>query len=244
MKTYDQARQEEANEAIKGAPSHLHCYIIGTFDRCADWSKSYFNKKREADKAIINSMAQDIVKIANAVGFKGEESSELAAYIEKVIAEKNEELISREKLIKLLQYTVSGNADELRSAEQTIAEKDAEISKTWTIGYPDKIRGNEWFIAILKDGTKAVLKALTEEYSHDFKTADETYYTKDWVIKWMQFPNSNYISFVNEKLTSAHDIIGELKKALWNYSSEATQSQATGANEALKDLTKWEKANK
>lgn len=97
-------------------------------------------------------------------------------------------------------------------AAKVIAEKDAELSRLWIQGYPDKVYASEWFIAKLKDGTRAVLKALPEEYSHDFKTADETYYTKDWVTKWMQFPDSNYIYSIGEKLASRDAEIAELKE--------------------------------
>ncbi|MCP6588883.1 hypothetical protein NL514_32355, partial [Klebsiella pneumoniae] len=47
---------------------------------------------------------------------------------------------------------------------------------------------SEWFIAKLKNGEYAALKALPEEYSYDYRTNDGTYYTKDWVVGWMQTP--------------------------------------------------------
>lgn len=51
---------------------------------------------------------------------------------------------------------------------------------------------SEWFIAKLKNGEYAALKALPEEYSHDYRTNDGTYYTKDWVVGWMQTPDTEY----------------------------------------------------
>lgn len=51
---------------------------------------------------------------------------------------------------------------------------------------------SEWFIAKLKNGDYAALKALPEEYSYDYRTNDGTYYTKDWVVGWMQTPDTEY----------------------------------------------------
>ncbi|MDU6583944.1 MAG: hypothetical protein E6503_09215 [Klebsiella michiganensis] len=51
---------------------------------------------------------------------------------------------------------------------------------------------SEWFIAKLKNGEYAALKALPEEYSYDYRTNDGTYYTKDWVVGWMQTPDTEY----------------------------------------------------
>lgn len=63
----------------------------------------------------------------------------------------------------------------------------------WIDGAPTGFRASEWFIARLKDGTRAVLRALPEEYTYDFKSADETYYKQDWVVKWMPFPDSAFL---------------------------------------------------
>ena len=51
---------------------------------------------------------------------------------------------------------------------------------------------SEWFIAKLKNGDYAALKALPEEYSYDYRTNDGTYYTEDWVVGWMQTPDTEY----------------------------------------------------
>ncbi|WP_404655973.1 hypothetical protein [Raoultella ornithinolytica] len=51
---------------------------------------------------------------------------------------------------------------------------------------------SEWFIAKLKNGEYAALKALPEEYSYDYRTNDGTYYTRDWVVGWMQTPDTEY----------------------------------------------------
>lgn len=62
---------------------------------------------------------------------------------------------------------------------------------------------SEWFIAKLKNGEYAALKALPEEYSHDYRTTDGTYYTKDWVVGWMQTPDTEYRPNVKTPATDA-----------------------------------------
>lgn len=63
---------------------------------------------------------------------------------------------------------------------------------------------SEWFIAKLKNGEYAALKALPEEYSHDYRTNDGTYYTKDWVVGWMQTPDTEYRPNVKTPATDAY----------------------------------------
>ena len=46
-----------------------------------------------------------------------------------------------------------------------------------------------------------------------------------------------------ETLVSNDIMIEKLRKALWNYSAEATQKQARGADEALAELNEWRKNN-
>ncbi|CAI1945212.1 hypothetical protein [Serratia proteamaculans] len=62
---------------------------------------------------------------------------------------------------------------------------------------------SEWFIAKLKNGEYAALKSLPEEYSHDYRTNDGTYYTKDWVVGWMQTPDTEYRPNVKTPATDA-----------------------------------------
>lgn len=63
---------------------------------------------------------------------------------------------------------------------------------------------SEWFIAKLKNGEYAALKALPEEYSYDYRTNDGTYYTKDWVVGWMQTPDTEYRPNVKTPATDAY----------------------------------------
>lgn len=68
---------------------------------------------------------------------------------------------------------------------------------------PHGFYASEWFIAKLKNGQYAALKALPEEFSHDYRTNDETYYTKDWVVGWMQTPDTDYRPNVETPTTDA-----------------------------------------
>lgn len=72
------------------------------------------------------------------------------------------------------------------------------VTPRWIVGRPDEPHASEWFIAKLKDGCRTVLRALPKNYSYDFKTADETYYTADWVVAWMQFPDSEFVPAQSE----------------------------------------------
>ena len=64
----------------------------------------------------------------------------------------------------------------LLETELTQAKAQVEEALRWHEGYPDRIYGSEWFIACLDNGEKIVLRQLPEDFSYDYKTADETYY--------------------------------------------------------------------
>ncbi|WP_164897092.1 MULTISPECIES: MazG-like family protein [Sinorhizobium] len=64
----------------------------------------------------------------------------------------------------------------------------------WYDGAPGKPWAEEWFIAETTWGDRVVLTALPEEWTYDFKTADDTYIKADKIKRWMQFPDSQYIS--------------------------------------------------
>lgn len=80
-----------------------------------------------------------------------------------------------------------------------VVKSDAAVDHVcpfiWHDGYPDKCYGSEWFIAVTIHGDKVVLRALPEEWTYDYKTADETYIKKETIKKWAQFPESNFIPF-------------------------------------------------
>lgn len=69
-----------------------------------------------------------------------------------------------------------------------------ELKLEWRDGCPSHPWDKEWFIAETTYGDRVVLTALPEEYSYDFKTADETYLKRGLIKRWMQFPDSGYIA--------------------------------------------------
>lgn len=62
----------------------------------------------------------------------------------------------------------------------------------WHKGEPPKPWRDEWFIAETTYGDRVVLRALPEEWTYDYKTADETYIMADKIARWMQFPDSAF----------------------------------------------------
>lgn len=82
----------------------------------------------------------------------------------------------------------------------TPSSKPTEMK--WHKGYPNLTYGSEWFIAKLDDGQRVVLTALPEEFTYDFKTADETYYMKYRIAYWMQFTDSEFIPFISPENVS------------------------------------------
>lgn len=95
-----------------------------------------------------------------------------------------------------------------------VADEAVRRATTWNEGLPPHPWDKEWFIAILNDGDKVVLRALPKEYSYDYKTSDDTYMKKEKVVKWMQFPNSNFVPYGQNKLAKQSEQIAELREAL------------------------------
>lgn len=94
-----------------------------------------------------------------------------------------------------MEYMDSKMQQRYDAADDAEREKETSAPMIWHVGHPDHVYASEWFIAKLINGAKVVLRALPEEYSYDFKTADETYYKKELVKCWMQFPDSEFIPF-------------------------------------------------
>jgi hypothetical protein len=68
------------------------------------------------------------------------------------------------------------------------------VEAVWHVGAPPKPWADEWFIARTTFNDRVVLTALPEEYTYDFKTADDTYIKADKIKCWMQFPDSQFIA--------------------------------------------------
>lgn len=102
---------------------------------------------------------------------------------------------------------------------------------------------SEWFIAKLKNGEYAALKALPEEYSYDYRTNDGTYYTKDWVVGWMQTPDTEYRPNVKTPATDRivagikADGVDEFAKYISLYNSGAKHHAINFAKHLREGLT-------
>ena len=95
-------------------------------------------------------------------------------------------------------------------AAENLALINSSVSTLQDGRPPHGFYASEWFIAKLKNGQYAALKSLPEGYSHDYRTNDETYYTKDWVVGWMQTPDTEYRPNVETPATDA--ILREIQK--------------------------------
>jgi len=97
---------------------------------------------------------------------------------------------------------------------------------------------SEWFIAKLKNGQFAALKALPEEYSHDYRTNDGTYYTKDWVVGWMQTPDTEYRPNVETPATDA--VLREVgAKAVDSLADSLRDNRDGRSPDEIEILNKW-----
>ena len=79
-------------------------------------------------------------------------------------------------------------------ARAALAARPAPTALEWRPGAPPKPWSMEWFIAETTYGDRVVLTALPDEWSYDFKTADDTHIMADRIKRWMQFPGSEFIS--------------------------------------------------
>ena len=88
--------------------------------------------------------------------------------------------------------------DELRAQlaadKARITSLEDYLPVVWRDGPPPHPWDQEWFIGLLDNDGRVVLKALPEERSYDFRTADETYYSASRIKMWAQFPDSEYVS--------------------------------------------------
>lgn len=71
----------------------------------------------------------------------------------------------------------------------------------WIDGEPPKYLAKEWFIAETAFG-RLVLRSLPDEYAYDYTTADGTYIKADKILRWMQFPDGDFIPHGTTELAS------------------------------------------
>lgn len=126
--------------------------------------------------------------------------------------------------------SADGSDDALAAApqaEQVVEDERAELvalraekargfipEGLWRKGCPPHPYGSEWFIAKLDNGQRVVLTELPEEFSYDYKTADETYYTAHRVAKWMQFQDSGYTAPPTPDVSGLVDLIDDCRGAV------------------------------
>lgn len=106
--------------------------------------------------------------------------------------------------------------DEAKAAAQTNYERlilsalelNTQPSGAWFDGVPPKPWSDEWFIAETKHHDRVVLTALPEKFTYDFKTADDTYIKAENIVRWMQFPDSQFISPSQSAPSEGLEVVG------------------------------------
>lgn len=124
------------------------------------------------------------------------------------LAERNAVLVSEVEKLRAERDRLAADNSGLKEQMRALAADNSALinSSVCTLQDGRPLHGfyaSEWFIARLKNGEYAALKALPEEYSYDYRTNDGTYYTKDWVVGWMQTPDTEYRPNVKTPETDA-----------------------------------------
>lgn len=117
----------------------------------------------------------------------------------------------------VLQAMINQLIDDRRNLLASHKKLDEEIDRLrnacWVDGAPKKPWASEWFIAETTYGARVVLIELPEEYSYDFKTVDETYIKRSSIKRWMQFPDSQYLSAAADMLKAQ---AAEIERLTWS----------------------------
>lgn len=124
--------------------------------------------------------------------------------------------MSDDELIKEMWGTwlvAEGDALASMAAVLAVVREHDGAAHCWLPGEPPKPYRGEWFIAETIHGDRVVLKALPEEYTYDYKTADDTYFMAKNVKRWMQFPDSDYVPAIQQEAAGLRVIIDRLLKA-------------------------------
>jgi hypothetical protein len=93
----------------------------------------------------------------------------------------------------LLQGALDAIARLTGERNEARALADHAEKRHWHDGEPPKPQRDEWFIAETIYGDRVCLKALPEDWTYDYKTADETYIMARNIKRWMRFPDSHFI---------------------------------------------------
>ena len=111
------------------------------------------------------------------------------------------------KWFPLTAERVEQDAQEIAKLRTDLAAAVAERDKLraidcgWIAGQPPRYIGEEWFIAKTIHSERVVLRALGDGHSYDYTTADGTYMRAKNIVKWMQFPDSQYKSAAIAEIT-------------------------------------------
>lgn len=146
--------------------------------------------------------------------------------LSEVVAEKDAEIARLEKLAYIGEHqfedlTWKARCDELRAQlaadKARITSLEDYLPVVWRDGPPPHPWDQEWFIGLLDNDGRVVLKALPEEHSYDFRTADETYYSAFRIKMWAQFPDSEYVSAPAPQLAQQLTVKGCTKPGCFPY---------------------------
>lgn len=105
--------------------------------------------------------------------------------------------------VRRLREAAKGQLVVVNTAIRERDEATAALDRKWIDGHPPRPYDSEWFIAETTYGDRVVLTALPEEYTYDFKTADETYIMRKSIKRWLQFHDSQYVPFENSTVARA-----------------------------------------
>lgn len=103
----------------------------------------------------------------------------------------------------------------LLTAAPAPADEPAEHQQApceWNNGEPSRVYRDEWFIAKMVCGRTVVARSLPEDHSYDYTTADETYFRADRITRWMQLPNSEFVSPAQYELATLRERVKELER--------------------------------
>lgn len=158
------------------------------------------------DDAVIGAIrqqARDIAELRADYVLKCTEYNDTTEFARGLIAERDElrgEIARHER-----NNTHIGKMfDQLRAdLAAAVAERDKlrAIDCGWIAGQPPRYIGEEWFIAKTIHSERVVLRALGDGHSYDYTTADGTYMRAKNIVKWMQFPDSQYKSAAIAEIT-------------------------------------------
>jgi len=114
------------------------------------------------------------------------------------------------------------------------AEADKAVAWLWREGEPPFPWSQEWFVAETIYGERVVLRALPEEHTYDYKTADETYMARRNIKRWAQFPDSEYFAAPGAEVAPA-DLAGSQFAAKSHLQTVQVQAECIKQADAVRE---------